>query len=412
MTSLQTVRIAGRALMRNKLRSFLTALGIIIGVGAVIATVAIGDGAKSMVEQSFAAMGSNLLIIMSGTTTSGGAHGGFGSQPTLTWDDMAAIQREVTSVKYTAPQLRTTAQIINEEQNWTTSVTGTTPEYFLIRTWTAAAGSLMSTADVEGATKTVVLGQTVVDKLYGPNVDPNAVVGQSVRIKNVPFQIIGVLERKGQSASGQDYDDGVFIPAATFLTKVQGGLKQYLSGVILANATGNDATARAERQITSLLRERHHLRKGSDDDFSIRNLSELANAQQEGTRTLTTLLASIAAVSLLVGGVGIMNIMLVSVTERTREIGLRMAVGARRSDILYQFLVESLTLSVAGGIIGIATGIATAEELASKFAWPLLVRPQVIIIAVVFSGLVGVGFGLYPARKASRLDPIEALRFE
>ena len=282
MTSLQTVRIAGRALMRNKLRSFLTALGIIIGVGAVIATVAIGDGAKSMVEQSFAAMGSNLLIIMSGTTTSGGAHGGFGSQPTLTWDDMAAIQREVTSVKYTAPQLRTTAQIINEEQNWTTSVTGTTPEYFLIRTWTAAAGSLISTADVDGATKTVVLGQTVVDKLYGPNVDPNAIVGQSVRIKNVPFQVIGVLERKGQSASGQDYDDGVFIPSSTFQAKVQGGLKQYLSGVILANATSNDTTARAERQITSLLRERHHLRKGSDDDFSIRNLSELANAQQEG----------------------------------------------------------------------------------------------------------------------------------
>ncbi len=409
MTSLQTVRIAGRALMRNKLRSFLTALGIIIGVGAVIATVAIGDGAKSMVEQSFAAMGSNLLIIMSGTTTSGGAHGGFGSQPTLSWDDMAAIQREVTSVKYTAPQLRTNAQIINEEQNWTTSVTGTTPEYFLIRSWTASSGSLISTADVDGATKTVVLGQTVVDKLYGPNVDP---VGQSVRIKNVPFQVIGVLERKGQSASGSDYDDGVFIPSSTFQAKVQGGLKQYLSGVILANATSNDSTARAERQITSLLRERHHLRKGSDDDFSIRNLSELANAQQEGTRTLTTLLASIAAVSLLVGGVGIMNIMLVSVTERTREIGLRMAVGARRSDILYQFLVESLTLSVAGGIIGIATGIATAEELASKFAWPLLVRPQVIVIAVVFSGLVGVGFGLYPARKASRLDPIEALRFE
>jgi putative ABC transport system permease protein len=409
MTSVQTMRIAGRALLRNKLRSFLTALGIIIGVGAVIAMVAIGDGAKAMVEQSFSAMGSNLLIIMSGTTTSGGAHGGFGSQPTLSWDDMAAIQREVTSVKFTAPQLRSTAQVINEEQNWTTSVTGTTPEYFLIRSWPAASGALISPADIEGATKTVVLGQTVVDKLYGPNVDP---VGQSVRIKNVPFQIVGVLVRKGQSASGQDYDDGVFIPSSTFQAKIQGGLKQYLSGVILASATGADTTARAERQITALLRERHHLRKGSDDDFSIRNLSELANAQQEGTRTLTTLLASIAAVSLLVGGVGIMNIMLVSVTERTREIGLRMAVGARRSDILYQFLVESLTLSIAGGIVGIATGLAVAEQLSARFAWPLLIRPQVIVIAVGFSALVGVGFGLYPARKASRLDPIEALRFE
>ena len=409
MTSLQTMRIAGRALLRNKLRSFLTALGIIIGVGAVIAMVAIGDGAKMMVEQSFSAMGSNLLIIMSGTTTSGGAHGGFGSQPTLSWDDMAAIQREVTSVKYTAPQLRSTAQVINEEQNWTTSVTGTTPEYFLIRSWPAASGALFSQADVDGATKAVVLGQTVVEKLYGANVDP---VGQSVRIKNVPFQIVGVLARKGQSASGQDYDDAVFVPSSTFQAKIQGGLKQFLSGVILASATGADATARAERQITSLLRERHHLRKGSDDDFSIRNLSELASAQQEGTRTLTTLLASIAAVSLLVGGVGIMNIMLVSVTERTREIGLRMAVGARRSDILYQFLVESLTLSIAGGIVGIATGLGVAEELSSRFAWPLLIRPQVIVVAVGFSALVGVGFGLYPARKASRLDPIEALRFE
>jgi putative ABC transport system permease protein len=409
MTSLQTMRIAGRALLRNKLRSFLTALGIIIGVGAVIAMVAIGDGAKMMVEQQFAAMGSNLLIIMSGSTTSGGSRGGFGSQPTLSWDDMAAIQREITAVKYTAPQLRSNAQVINEEQNWTTSVTGTTPEYFLIRSWPVALGAPISQVDVDGATKTVVLGQTVADKLYGPNADP---IGQSVRIRNVPFQVVGVLSRKGQSANGQDYDDGVFIPSSTFQAKVQGGLKQFLSGVIIVSATDPEATTRAERQITGLLRERHHLRKGSDDDFSIRNLSELANAQQEGTRTLTTLLASIAAVSLLVGGVGIMNIMLVSVTERTREIGLRMAVGARRIDILYQFLVESLTLSIAGGIVGIATGLGVAEQLSSRFDWPLLIRPQVIVIAVGFSALVGVGFGLYPARKASRLDPIEALRFE
>jgi putative ABC transport system permease protein len=409
MTSLQTMRIAGRALLRNKLRSFLTALGIIIGVGAVIAMVAIGDGAKAMVEQQFAAMGSNLLIIMSGSTTSGGSRGGFGSQPTLTWDDMAAIKREITAVKYVAPQLRSNAQVINEEQNWTTTVTGTTPDYFLIRSWPVAAGQPMSQADIDGATKTVVLGQTVVNKLYGPNADP---IGQSVRIRNVPFQVVGVLSKKGQSANGQDYDDGVFIPSSTFQAKVQGGLKQFLAGVIIVSATGADATARAERQITALLKERHHLRKGTDDDFSIRNLSELASAQQEGTRTLTTLLASIAAVSLLVGGVGIMNIMLVSVTERTREIGLRMAVGARRADILYQFLVESLTLSIAGGLVGIATGLGVAQQLSTRFDWPLLIRPQVIVVAVGFSALVGVGFGLYPARKASRLDPIEALRFE
>jgi putative ABC transport system permease protein len=409
VTGLQTIRIAGKALLRNKLRSFLTALGIIIGVGAVIAMVAIGDGAKAMVEKSFSAMGSNLLIVMSGTTTSGGAHGGFGSMPTLTWDDLAAIQREVSSVEYAAPQLRSNAQLITDEQNWSTSVTGTTPDYFQIRSWPAGMGALFSAADVEGGAKTIVLGATVADKLFGPNVNP---VGQSVRVRNVPFQIVGVLARKGQSPMGQDYDDAVFIPATTFMAKIQGGLKKFLPGTIMVGAASQDATARAQRQITGLLRERHNLGRGIDDDFSIRNLSELAAAQQEGTQTLTTLLASIAAVSLLVGGVGIMNIMLVSVTERTREIGLRMAVGARRYDILTQFLVEALTLSVMGGIVGVATGLAVAEQLSDRFHWPLLVRPQIVAIAVGFSAVVGVGFGLYPARKASRLDPIDALRFE
>jgi len=409
MTGLQTIRIAGRALMRNKLRSFLTALGIIIGVGAVIAMVAIGDGAKAMVEQSFSAMGSNLLVIMSGSTTSGGAHGGFGSMPTITWDDMTAIQREVPAVQYVAPQLRTNAQIITEEANWSTSVTGTTADYFALRSWPTASGNTFGPSDIDGGTKVVVLGQTVVDKLFGANADP---VGQMVRIRNIPFQVVGVLARKGQSPSGQDYDDGVFIPSTTFMTKIQGGLKKYLQGTIMASARSADETAKAQRQITGLLRERHNLPKGTDDDFSIRNLAELASAQQEGTKTLTTLLASIAAVSLLVGGVGIMNIMLVSVTERTREIGLRMAVGARRFDILTQFLVEALTLSSAGGIVGIASGLGVAHQLAAHFNWPLLVRPQIIVIAVGFSAVVGIGFGLYPARKASRLDPIEALRFE
>jgi putative ABC transport system permease protein len=409
VTGLQTVRIAGKALMRNKLRSFLTALGIIIGVGAVIAMVAIGDGAKAMVEQSFSAMGSNLLIVMSGTTTSGGAHGGFGSMPTLTWDDLTAIQREVNSVQLAAPQLRATAQVITEEQNWTTSVTGTTPDYFQIRTWPVSSGAVFDASDVDGGSKSVVLGQTVVEKLFGPNANP---VGQSVRIRNIPFQVVGVLARKGQSPMGQDYDDGVFIPWTTFMAKIQGGLKKFLPGTIMVSASSQDATARAERQITSLLRERHNLGRGVDDDFSIRNLSELAAAQQEGTQTLTTLLAAIAAVSLLVGGVGIMNIMLVSVTERTREIGLRMAVGARRFDILTQFLIEALTLSIAGGIVGVASGLGVAEQLSHRFNWPLLIRPQIIVIAVGFSAVVGIGFGLYPARKASRLDPIEALRFE
>jgi putative ABC transport system permease protein len=409
MTGLQTIRIAGRALMRNKLRSFLTALGIIIGVGAVIATVAIGDGAKAMVEQSFAAMGSNLLVVMSGTTTSGGAHGGFGSMPTITWDDLAAIQREVPTVQYAAPQLRTNAQVITEEQNWTTSVTGTTADYFFVRSWPTSSGATFGPSDIDGATKVVVMGQTVVDKLFGPSADA---VGQMVRIRNIPFQVVGVLARKGQSPMGQDYDDGVFIPSTTFMTKIQGGLKKYLQGTIMASARSADSTAKAQRQITSLLRERHNLPKGADDDFSIRNLAEMASAQQEGTKTMTTLLAAIAAVSLLVGGVGIMNIMLVSVTERTREIGLRMAVGARRFDILTQFLVEAMTLSSMGGTVGVAVGLAIGQQLSSRFGWPLLVRPQIIFIAVGFSAVVGIGFGLYPARKASRLDPIDALRFE
>ncbi|HEX3693980.1 MAG TPA: ABC transporter permease [Polyangia bacterium] len=409
MNVLQTTRVAARALARNKLRSFLTTLGIIIGVSAVIATVAIGEGAKAQVEQQFASMGSNLLIIMSGSTTAGGAHGGFGSMPTLTWDDLKSIQTEIPTVRYAAPSLRSTAQLITEEQNWTTSVTGTTSDFFQIRSWPVSEGSMFTSSDLEGGTKVVLLGDTVVQKLYGAGYNP---VGQMVRIRNVPFQVMGVLAKKGQSASGQDYDDAAFIPASTFQTKIQGGLQKYLPGVILVGASASDTTARAQTQITGLLRERHHLQPGTDDDFSIRNLAELANAQQEGAKTLTTLLASIAAVSLLVGGIGIMNIMLVSVTERTREIGVRMAVGARRSDILAQFLTEALALSVAGGVIGVALGVLLAEQLASRFHWPLLIRPDVIMIAVAFSALVGIGFGLYPARKASRLDPIDALRFE
>jgi putative ABC transport system permease protein len=329
--------------------------------------------------------------------------------PTLTWDDLKSIQSDVPSVRYAAPQLRSNAQLITDEQNWSTSVTGTTPDFFQIRNWPVAKGSMFTSSDLEGGTKVVLLGETVVEKLYGPGYDP---VGQLVRIRNVPFQVMGVLAKKGQSANGQDYDDAAFIPATTFQTKIQGGLQKYIPGAILVGAAAADATTRAQSQITGLLRERHHLQRGTDDDFSIRNLAELANAQQEGTKTLTTLLASIAAVSLLVGGIGIMNIMLVSVTERTREIGVRMAVGARRRDILAQFLMEALALSLAGGIIGVALGVLLAEQLASRFQWPLLVRPDIIFISVGFSALVGIGFGLYPARKASRLDPIDALRFE
>jgi len=409
MNLLQTLRVAIRALLRNKMRSFLTTLGIIIGVGAVIAMVAIGEGAKAQVEAQFASMGSNLLIVLPGSTSAGGQRGGYGSMPTLTWDDLRAIRIEVPTVKYAAAQLSSGAQLVSEDQNWSTRVYGTTTEYFAIRNWPTALGSAMSESDVESGTKVVFLGKTVVDKLFGANTDP---VGQLVRIKNVPFEVKGVLATKGQSAFGQDYDDAAFVPLKAFQTKIQGGLQQFISGQIYVGATSAATTARAQTQVTNLLRDRHHIGPGQDDDFSIRNLTELANASEDSVKTIMTLLAAVAAVALLVGGIGIMNIMLVSVTERTREIGVRMAVGAKPRNILAQFLVEALALAIAGGFIGIGLGLGGGRILAGLFHWPMLVRADIIVISVVFSALVGVVFGLYPARKASLLDPIDALRFE
>ncbi|MFT3769353.1 MAG: ABC transporter permease [Minicystis sp.] len=409
MSYLTTIRIAIIAILRNKTRSFLTTLGVIIGVAAVIAMMAIGEGAKKMIEEQFAAMGTNLLIVMSGSTAAGGARGGAGSMPTLTWDDLKAIQTQIGSVAAAAPSLRTSSMVIGEDQNWSTTVYGTTPEYFVIRSWPVARGVSITASDVDGTAKIAVLGRTVVDKLYGPNADP---VGQVVRIKNVPFMVVGVAATKGQSAMGQDYDDAVFIPVTTFQTKIQGGLQAYVNGTIMVAATAPTTVAKAEQEITDLLRDRHRIRQGADDDFSIRNLAEMASAQQEGTKTMTTLLASVAAVSLLVGGIGIMNIMLVSVRERTREIGIRIAIGAKARDILAQFLTEALALSLSGGLIGILIGVYTATEIARRFQWPVLIRPDIIVISVVFSMLVGVVFGLYPARKAAKLDPIEALRME
>ncbi len=409
MNPLQTLRVALRALTRNKMRSFLTTLGVVIGVSAVIAMVAIGDGAKARVEATFAAMGSNMLIVLPGTSSVGGAMGGFGSMPTLTWDDLLAIQTEIPTARAAAAQLRANAQVMSEDQNWGTQILGTSPEYFQIRTWPAAIGNLLTHADVEGGTKVAVIGQTVSNKLFGENANPT---GQPIRIKSIPFTVVGVLAKKGQSQWGQDYDDIVVVPVSTFQQKIKGGLKNFIEGSVAVSATSADTTARAESQIRALLRDRHRLPLGAEDDFSIRNLSEIASARQEGTRTLTTLLAAIAAVSLLVGGIGIMNIMLVSVTERTREIGLRMAVGAKPADIRLQFLVEALALAITGGLIGVALGVFGAWRLATSFGWEVMYRADVIAIAVAFSGLVGVVFGLYPAHKASRLDPITALRFE
>jgi putative ABC transport system permease protein len=409
MSWFMTLRVALRALARNKLRSFLTGLGVVIGVAAVIAMVAIGDGAKARVEATFASMGSNMLIVMSGSTSGGGAMGGAGTMPSLTWDDLKALQTELTAVKEAAPIMRSAAQIMSDDANWGTSVQGTSPEFLAVRAWPIALGEPFTQSDVDGGTKVALLGNTVVEKLYGASANP---VGQVIRVKNIPFTVVGVLGKKGQSPFGQDYDDVVLLPYTTFQQKIQGGLKSFIPGQIVVSAVSADATARAQSQIRALLRDRHRLAIGGEDDFTIRNLSEIASAQAEGTKTLTTLLAAIAAVSLLVGGIGIMNIMLVSVTERTREIGVRMAVGARSRDIQLQFLVEALTLSVAGGLVGVAMGLGLAGWMASSFGWSMLIRPDVILIAVGFSALVGVGFGFWPALKASRLDPITALRFE
>ncbi|MGA3119334.1 MAG: ABC transporter permease [Polyangiaceae bacterium] len=405
----QTLRVALRAIFRNKLRSFLTTLGIIIGVGAVIAMMAIGAGAKSQVEQAFAAMGTNLLIILPGSATSGGARGGFGSMPSLTKDDVEAIRTQVATVKRAAPALRSSQSLVGDVANWTTGVTGTTPDYFLIRNWPMQSGVSLTEQDIEGGAKVMVLGQTVADKLFGPNSDP---VGQTVRVGSTPFSVVGVAAEKGQSSSGQDYDDATFIPVSTYEHKIQGSLNNYLQGTIYVEATSSGDVDRAERDITALLRDRHHLSARDDDDFSIRNMSEIAGARQQGTETMTMLLASVAAVSLLVGGIGIMNIMLVSVTERTREIGLRMALGAKPLNVLTQFLIEALVLSLAGGALGIGVGLGIAQGLAHRFGWPMLVQPEVILASVLFSASVGIIFGLYPARKASQLDPIDALRYE
>ncbi len=409
MNAFQTLRVALRAILRNKMRAFLTTLGIIIGVGAVIAMMAIGAGAKAQVEQAFASMGTNMLIVLPGSTTAGGVHGGFGTMPTLTWDDVRAMGTEVPSVKAVAPSMRANLPVVSEDQNWTTSITGTSPEYFQIRNWPIALGASFTSIDVEGGTKVVVLGKTVSDKLFGANANP---VGQTVRIGTTPFQVVGVAAAKGQSANGQDYDDAAFIPYTTFAQKVQGGLSKYVQGAIMVEAVDSESTARAEKGISELLRDRHHILSGQDDDFSIRNLSEIAGARAQGTETMTTLLASVAAVSLLVGGIGIMNIMLVSVTERTREIGIRMAIGAKPGQIRAQFLIEALVLSMAGGLIGVTLGLGTAILLAARFRWPMLVQPQVIAVSFGFSAFVGVVFGLYPAHKASQLEPIDALRFE
>ncbi len=409
MNYLETFLVAARALLRNKIRSFLTTLGIIIAVAAVIAMFALGEGSQASVQEAIASMGTNILIVLSGSSQGGGARGGFGSQPTLTWEDLKAIQTEASAVRYAVPNVGGNAQIMSEDQNWSTRITGTMPDYFLIRNWPVALGSPLTQTDVDLGSKVVVLGQTVVDKLFGPSANP---VGQSIRINNIPFTIVGVAAKKGQSPVGQDYDDTAFVPVTTFEAKIRKGLGKFINGIIFIGAVSPAATPQAEKQITELLRDRHHIGPGAEDDFNIRNLSEIASTQEQAAKTGANLLLGIAFVSLVVGGIGIMNIMLVSVTERTREIGVRMAIGARPKDILAQFLIEALTLSTVGGLLGIALGLIGGSKLTSYWGWHMTFQPLVIAVAVICSAVVGIVFGLYPARKASLLDPIDALRYE
>jgi putative ABC transport system permease protein len=404
---LRLFALAITALSRAKTRSLLTVLGVIIGVGAVIAMVSIGEGAKARVASTFSAMGTSTLVVSSGSSRAGGARGGAGSQPTLTWDDLAAI-RQLDEVVHAAPQLRRNLQVLAEGANWQTQVVGTTADWFLIRNWEVVLGEPLSVADETGARRVAVLGKTVVDSLFGEGADP---VGQIIRIERSPFQVIGVLAAKGTSPTGADNDDTILVPASTYLRKLgAGGVAKYIPGQILVAAVSDARTAAAQAEIEELLRRRHRLR--GDDDFSVRDLSAIAEAQAESTATITSLLAGVALVSLLVGGIGIMNIMLVSVTERTREIGLRMAIGAKPRHVLLQFLIEATVLSVVGGLLGIAAGLGAAKYMAMKFGFPWLISPSVVLLAVGVSAAVGVGFGAYPARKASRLDPITALRYE
>jgi len=410
MTWLASIRIALRALRVNKLRSTLTMLGIIIGVAAVITMIGVGTGAQARVEEQIKALGSNLIMLLPGSVTSGGARMGAGSRNTLTEDDSYAIQREIQEVQAAAPQLRGTGQVVAGNSNWSTVFYGVTPEHFEVRNWVIASGKGFDAADLAGSAKVALLGETVIRNLFGDG-DP---LGQVIRIRKVPFVVIGTLGRKGQSLLGQDQDDVILMPISTARNRVLGGsiARQRTVGSVFVKIREDADTSEAESQIRNLLRQRHRLQQGQEDDFTLRNLSEVLQAQEQSSRIMTLLLAAVASVSLLVGGIGIMNIMLVSVTERTREIGLRMAVGARGRDILMQFLVEAVTLALIGGLLGIVLGVGGSYAIGHFAEWRTEINLQAIALAVGFAAAIGIFFGFYPARKASRLLPIEALRYE
>ena len=400
-----TFRIALRALARNKLRAFLTMLGIIIGVGAVIAMVAIGEGAKATIRAQIASLGTNVLVILPGSANQGGVRFGSGAVRTLVDADAKAIARELPAVAFTSPLVRRQEQVIAGNLNWATLVQGVAPEVQQIRDWDLADGRFLHEGDVDSAAKVAVIGETVARQLFGNDTPTDAVI----RIRNIPFRIVGVLSRKGQSSQGADQDDTVMIPYTTMQKRL---MRITWVQTILVKAVSAERVEEAEEQITTLLRQRHRIGPERDDDFNVRNLSDIAEAASTTARVMGILLGSVASISLLVGGIGIMNIMLVSVTERTREIGIRMAVGARSRDIMLQFLVEAVVMAATGGLIGILLGIGSSELLQKWAQWPTLIDPGIVAIAFLFSGAVGVFFGFYPAQKAANLDPIDALRYE
>jgi len=404
MSIFMTLRIALKALNRNKMRTVLTMLGMIIGVGAVIAMVGLGRGAQAAIEDQVKSAGTNMININAGNFSSGGVRQGQGMSNTLMPDDAEAL-RTIPGVQYVAAGANSRGQVIAGNQNWNTQIKGTDVDFPFIRSWQPKMGGFFTTQDVRTAQKVAVLGSLVSDTLFGPDVDPT---GQIIRIRNQPFKVIGVMSTKGQSAMGQDQDDVVYVPYTTVQKKLQG--QQHINDITVSATTSN--TAPVAEAIRETLRIRHKLSGGDPDDFMVRTLEDMANLRTETTKTMTTLLAAIAGVSLVVGGIGIMNIMLVSVTERTREIGLRLAIGARGKDVLLQFLVEAVVISLFGGLIGIGFGFALSDILERTLQWPTSIPSNSIAMAFGFAAATGVFFGFYPARKAARLDPIEALRFE
>jgi putative ABC transport system permease protein len=407
MNLVATFKLALRALARNKMRSVLTMLGIIIGVGAVIAMVGIGQGASASIQSQISQLGDNMLYVSAGSSNTGGTRGGSGSSTTLSVEDIQAIELEIPSVRAASPNIRASGQLVFGNQNWVASsgILGVSEKFPEIRLWQVESGEFFTENDVRTSARVAVLGKTVADNLFS-GMDP---IGQTLRVRNLPFRVIGVLAPKGQSQFGQDQDDTVLIPYTAAQKKL---LSITHVPMAMVSAVSADATFTAERQITELLRQRHRLAPNEENDFTVRNLTDIAEAATASSSIMTNLLASIAGVSLLVGGIGIMNIMLVSVTERTREIGVRMAIGARSGVIRRQFLIESITISLVGGIIGALLGVAASIAISSMLEWPTLISPASILISIVFSAVVGIGFGYYPARKAASLDPIEALRYE